>query len=379
MQMRSLATICFFFFASFLCSCSKGESGEYITIGVLLPLTGDDFDEGLRALNGLQLAKAEINESGGILGKKLNVLVLNDKGDEDHVLRQYNILKKKGVAAIIGSSYSGVTEVLAKESAKDGIPLISPTASDPDITKGHNNVFRAIFIDDYQAEVMAKFARRSLKAKTAVVLQNATSNSFKQAAEIFAENFKDYGGQVTAIKSYVSENEYRDLLKEYRSKPPDIIYCPENYVPAAKLVNTIFELGMDSTYVLGSDAWDGILSYVSESEARKRVYYTTPFSFDDSDPKVEKFVRNYFSTFAQMPLAGSACAYTSMYILAEAIKKSGNTKHDNIVLAMKENEFHTIIGYVKFDKDNNPHTNVYVIQIRDGIYSVYEKMTEEEY
>jgi branched-chain amino acid transport system substrate-binding protein len=376
--MMILAIVCFFFFAICTGGCSKKDNSEYITIGVLLPLTGEDFDEGLRALNGLQLAKSEINEHGGILGKKLDVLALNDKGDEEHVLKQYNILKKKGVAAIIGSSYSGVTKVLAMEAAKDGIPIISPTASNPEVTKGHNNVFRAIFIDDYQAEVMAKFARRSLKAKTAVILYNSTNSSFKQAAEIFAENFKDYGGQIVAIKSYVSESEYRELLKEYRAKPPDVIYCPENHVPAAKLVNTVFELGMDETYVLGSDAWDGILSNVIEPGARKRVYYTTPFAFDDPDQNVDKFVRNYFYIFAQMPLAGSACAYTSMYILAEAIKKAGNTKHDNIVIAMKENELHTITGHIKFDKDNNPRPNVYVIQIRDGIYSFYEKMTTEE-
>jgi branched-chain amino acid transport system substrate-binding protein len=373
-----LAIVCFFFFAFCAGGCSKKEYVEPITIGALLPLTGEDFDEGLRALNGLQLAKTEINESGGILGKKLNIIVLNDKGDEEYILQQYNVLKKRGVAAIVGSSYSGVSKALAKEAAKDGIPVISPTASSPDVTKGHYNVFRAIFIDDYQAEVMAKFAKRSLKAKTAVVLYNSSNGSFKQAAEIFAKNFKDYGGQVVAIKSYVSESKYKSLLKEYMYNPPDVFYCPENYAPAAKFVNAVFELGMDSTYVLGSDAWDGILSHVSEPEARKRVYYTAPFSFDDPDPKVEKFVRNYFSTFDQMPLAGSACAYTSVYILAEAIKKTGGTKHDEIVRAMKENELSTIIGNVKFDMDNNPRTNVYVIQIRDGIYSVYEKMIDGE-
>jgi branched-chain amino acid transport system substrate-binding protein len=373
-----LAIVCFFFFAICAGGCSKKEHIEPITIGALLPLSGEDFDEGLRALNGLQLAKAEINENGGILGRKLNIIVLNDKGDEEYVLQQYNILKKRGVAAIIGSSYSGVSKALAKEAAKDGIPVISPTASSPDVTKGHYNVFRAIFIDDYQAEVMAKFAKRSLKAETAVVLHNTTSNSFKQAAEIFVESFENYGGKIIAVKSYVSESEYKSILKEYSSNPPDVLYLPENYAPAAKFVNTVFELGMDSTYVLGSDAWDGILSHVSEPEARKRVYYTAPFSFDDPDPKVEKFVRSYFSTFDQMPLAGSACAYTSVHIVAEAIKKTGGTKHDEIVRAMKENELSMIIGNVKFDTDNNPRTNVYVIQIKDGIYSVYEKMTDGE-
>jgi branched-chain amino acid transport system substrate-binding protein len=376
--MHKMILCCFLFAMVCISGCSEKTQSEYITIGALLPLTGESFDEGIRALNGLQLAKAEINENGGILGKKLNILVLNDKGDEEHVLRQYNVLKKKGVAAIIGSSYSGVTNVLAKEAEKDGIPVISPTASSPEVTRGRNNVFRAIFIDDYQAEIIAKFARGSLNAKTAVALYNSNNSSYKQAAAIFAETFTAHGGQMMAVKPYSSDKEYKNILKQYKANPPDAIYCPEDYAPAAKLVNAVFELGLKDSYILGSDSWDGILAYIPNPEARKRTYYTVPFSFDDPDPKVEQFVRNYFSVFSQMPLAGSANAYTCVYIIAEAIKKAGKINHDDIVLAMKENELSTIIGQIKFDKENNPRTNVYVVQIKDGTYSTYEKMIDGE-
>jgi branched-chain amino acid transport system substrate-binding protein len=232
--------------------CSpKQEQQEYITIGALLPLTGEDSDEGLRALNGLQLAKEEINQNGGVLGKKLDIIVLNDRGDEEYIVQQYNTLIKKGVIAIIGSSYSGVTLALAKESEKEGLPVISPTASNPEVTLGRRNVFRAIFIDDYQAEVMAQFARGSLNAQTAVVMRNETSSSFKRASGVFTKSFIDRGGQIMAIESYSDGDDFAGILVKYTAAPPDVVFCPEDFVPASKLVNTAYEIGLGSTYILG--------------------------------------------------------------------------------------------------------------------------------
>ncbi|MDR2717488.1 MAG: ABC transporter substrate-binding protein [Treponema sp.] len=356
-------------------SCApKPAQQEYITIGALLPLTGEDSDEGFRALNGLYLAKKEINENGGILGKKLDVIILNDRGDEEYIVYQYNALKEKGVTAIIGSSYSGVTIALAKAAEKDGIPVISPTASNPDVTKGRKNVFRAIFIDDYQAEVMAYFARNSLNAQTAVVFTNKTNDGFDRLVEIFTQSFKERGGRITAAESYSTWNDFAGIMRKYAANPPDVIFCPEDYVPAAKLVNAAYEAGLVNTRILGSDAWDGLLAYVYHPDAMKNVYYSAPFSFDDQDPNVVQFVRKYFDAFSQMPLSGSASAYTCVYILSEAIKKAGNIGKNAVISAIKENELDSIIGRIRFDENNNPHTNVYVIQIKDGEYSTYQKL-----
>ncbi|MDR2952223.1 MAG: ABC transporter substrate-binding protein [Treponema sp.] len=353
----------------------KLEQQEYVTIGALLPLTGEDSDEGLRALNGINLAKEEINKSGGVLGKKLDVITLNDRGNSEYVVQQYNALKEKGVIAVIGSSYSGVSLALAKEAEKDGMPVISPTASNPEVTKGRRNVFRAIFIDDYQAEVMAYFARGSLNAETAVVFVNKTYENFKRTSDIFAQSFADRGGRVMALEPYSSAGDFAHILRKYAANPPDVIFCPDNYIPASKLVNQAFENGLDRTYILGSDAWDGLLAYVHNLDAMKNVFYSAPFSFDDRDADVGGFVKKYFETYSQMPLSGSAAAYTSVYILAEAIKKAGNTGKDALISAMKENELDVITGHIKFDSDNNPRTNVYVIQIKGGEYSTYKKMS----
>jgi len=371
-------TICFLFLAVIIFAagaCAKKPAGQkYITIGALLPLTGEDSDEGFRALNGLYLAKKEINENGGVMGKKLDVIVLNDRGNEEYIVQQYNRLKEKGVAAIIGSSYSGVTIALANAAEKDGIPVISPTASSPDVTKGRKNVFRAIFIDDYQAQVMAYFARNSLNAKTAVIFKNKNNDGFNHIVEIFAESFKERGGSIMAAEPYSTWNDFAGILRKYANNPPDVIFCPEDYVPAAKLANTAYEAGLVNTPILGSDAWDGLLTYIYNPDTMKNIYYSAPFSFDDQDANVVKFVRDYFDCFSQMPLSGSATAYTCVYILTEAIKKAGGVDKDAFVSAIKENEIDSITGHIRFDENNNPHTNVYIIHLKGGEYSTYEKL-----
>ena len=283
--------------------CSpKHEQEEYITIGALLPLTGEFSDEGLRALGGIQLAKQEINENGGVLGKKLDIIVLNDKGDEEYIVQQYHALKQRGVVAVIGSSYSNVTKALAKAAEGNGMPIISPTATNMNVTQGRPNVFRAIFVDEYQAEAMASFARRSLAAKTALVLRNGAAEGYGLLADTFADFFRAYGGQVVAVERYDSQDDFHIILEKYKDEPPDAIYCAEDYHLAGNLVNTAYELGFEDALLLGADAWDGLLVYVYLSDAMKNVYYTSPFSFDDDDPAVAQFVRDYFSAFSRMPL-----------------------------------------------------------------------------
>jgi branched-chain amino acid transport system substrate-binding protein len=364
------------FLAVLMSGCTrKAEQHEYITIGALLPLTGESSDEGLRALNGLQLARKEINKSGGVLGKKLDIIVLNDRGDEEYIVRQYNALKERGVIAIIGSSYSNATLALAQAVEKDGLPVISPTATNPDVTRGRPNVFRAIFIDDYQAQAMANFAYHSLDARTAVVLKNTDENSYGHITEPFAQSFTAQGGNIIAVELYAPTDDFAAILRKYTANPPDLVYCPENYMPAANLVNAAYEIGLHNTYLLGTDAWDGLLAYVYQHEAMEKAYYSAPFCFDDKDEIVARFVRNYYTSFSQMPLTGSAASYTCVYILAEAIKKAGGTASGDIVNAIKSSELDMITGRIKFDENNNPRQNVYILQIKDGIYATYEKMS----
>jgi len=146
----------------FLSGCSLGkEKQEYLTVGALLPLTGPDSEEGVRALNGLQLAKQEINENSGISGKKLDIIVLNDEGSENFALQQYNVLKNKNVKAIIGSSSENVSMVLAKASAADGIPFFSLSDANLLFNGGNGN------ITDFEKNYFNAFSQMPLPGSAA--------------------------------------------------------------------------------------------------------------------------------------------------------------------------------------------------------------------
>ena len=194
-------------------------------------------------------------------------------------------------------------------------------------------------------------------------------------SDIFTGTFTNLGGVITAVEAYSSGDEFERILRRHSRNKPDVIFCPEDYASAAKLINIAYETGFSGVNILGIDAWDGILVYVSNPEAMKNIFYSAPFSFDDQDEEVVRFVRNYFAAFSQMPMSGSATAYTCVYILTEAIKTAGSTDKHDLIRAIKNNELNVITGHIKFDEENNPHTNVYIIQIDGGVYSTYEKIS----
>jgi branched-chain amino acid transport system substrate-binding protein len=214
-----------------------------------------------------------------------------------------------------------------------------------------------------------------LGARTAVVLKNTDESSYGHITEPFTESFIADGGRIIAVEHYAPPDDFAALLRKYTDNPPDIVYCPENYTAAAHLVNAAYAIGLRETYLLGTDAWDGLLTYVYQPEAMEHAYYSASFCFDDKDEIVAQFVRNYFASFSQMPLTGSAAAYTCVYILAEAIKKAGNTVSGDIISAIKSNELDMITGRIKYDENNNPRQNVYILHIKGGIYATYEKMS----
>ncbi|MCL2220204.1 MAG: ABC transporter substrate-binding protein [Chitinispirillia bacterium] len=364
-----------------LASCSNfskppDAAQEYITVGALFPLSGEYCHEGMWALNGLQLARQEINDSaGGVLGKKIDIIALDDRGDPEYAAEQYAILRERGVVAIIGSSFSDVTLAIARAAEKDGIPVISPTASNPAVTEGRRNVFRMIFLDDYQSRALASFALNSLGAKTALVLKG--DPRYLPVASAFEEEFKAGGGVSVVRERYSSPNDFDNILAGYKSNQPDIIFCPADYIVAARLAEAVYRVGLDKPKLIGTDAWDGILVFLREQKIMDRIFYATPFVFDDDDPAIARFSRAFFDQFSHMPLAPSALAYSSVQMLVAAMEASGGTEAEGIINAMKAHGADVLTGYTRFDAGNNPYsdkTGVYIMGIKNRHYTSVEKI-----
>ena len=143
-------------------------SGDVVKIGVIGPLTGELSIYGSAVENGAKLAAKEINAAGGLLGKDIEIIAYDTEGDNEKAVNAYNrLVDQDEVVAIVGGTLSGSTLSFKDLAVADGIPLLTPTATNPDVTLNAPNIFRACYTDSYQGTVAALFAMDDLAAEKA--------------------------------------------------------------------------------------------------------------------------------------------------------------------------------------------------------------------
>lgn len=170
-----------------------GAEGDTITIGGVAPLTGGVAVYGNTSTNGAKLAFKEINANGGVLGKQIEYVVMDEKGDPVEAVNAYNKLSSDGVVAVIGDITSKPSSAVAQAAADEGMPMITPTATAPDVTTYGPNVFRVCYLDPTQGKTMADFAFHTLGAKTAAVMYNTSDDYSDGIATAFRDEAEALG------------------------------------------------------------------------------------------------------------------------------------------------------------------------------------------
>ena len=349
---------------------ASGEA-ETIKIGALGPLTGPLAIYGVSATNGLKLAIDEINANGGILGKQVELNLLDEKGDSTEAVNAYNKLVDWGMVALVGDITSKPSVAVAEVAAQDGIPMITPTGTQLNITEAGSNIFRVCFTDPYQGEVLAKFAKESLKAKTAAVVVNNSSDYSDGVANAFIAEAEKQGIEVVAKEGYSDgDKDFKAQLTKIAQKNPDILFVPDYYEQDGLIAIQAKEVGLNST-ILGPDGWDGVAKTVDKSSysAIENVYFANHYSVKDSNEKIQNFITNYKAKYNDEPSAFSALSYDAAYILKAAIEKNGSVDKESLAKAIKEIEFAGITGNLKYDEKNNPVKGVTMIKIVNGDYT----------
>lgn len=352
-----------------------GKSGEVakpetIKIGGMAPLTGALAIYGVTTTNGAELAVKEINENGGILGKKIEYIMLDTKGDSTEAVMAYNKLVDEKVAGIIGEITSKPTLAVAEVAVQDNMPLITPTGTQVDITEAGPNVFRVCFTNPYQGKVLAITSKERLGADTVAVMLNNSSDYSDGITKAFIEESEKLGMKVMGVEGYSDEDkDFRPQLTKLAAMNPDVVLIPEYYEQAALIATQAREVGVKSIFV-GSDGWDGIAKTLDKSSysAIENSYFTNHFSMEDQSEKIQNFLKDYRETYKEDPSAFSALGYDAIYMMKSAIEKAGTTDKQKVVDALKGIEYDGITGYLTFDDHNNPVKAVTVLKIENGKY-----------
>ena len=359
--------------ATGLTACGK-SGGDTIKIGGLAPLTGDVSVYGIAASNGAKLAIDEINKAGGINGKQIEFILYDEKGDVNEAVNAYNkLVDQDKVVAILGDVTSKPTISVAQLAAKANIPMITATATALDVTKQGTNVFRACFIDPFQGEIMAKFAKENLKATKVAVIYNSGDDYSNGLKDSFTAKSNELGLEVVASESYAKgDTDFKAQLTKIAASGAEALFVPDYYNTVALIANQAKATGLTMP-LMGTDGWDGVLS-AAKPEDVEGYYFANHYSTEDQDPKVQAFLKNYKTTYKEDPNAFVALGYDAAYILAEAFKKAGSTDSAKVIEALKATDYTGVTGNVKFDENRNPTKSVTIIQILDGQYRYSSKV-----
>ena len=362
---------------------SAASGGDSIKVGILAPLTGDAAQYGIAASNAAKLYFDQLNAAGGINGKNIEYILLDEKGQAADAVVAYNSLLEQGVTAIVGDVTTAPTIAVAVESASANMPLITGSATaaavtvDPDTNTVRSNVFRSCFIDPFQGEKMASFSKEKLGAKTAAVLFNTNIDYSVGLKDAFIAKAAEIGLEVVATESYSDTDvDFKGQLTNINAKTPDVIFCPDYYQKVALIAPQAKEVGLTATFV-GGDGWDGAIEAINDVSMIEGAYYCSGFSADDTSEAVQKFLSDYKAAYNSDPNMFAATTYDAAAILADAIKSAegaglsaGTDEYKAaIISAISGTSADYVTGHFTFDANNDPVKDAVIIKITDGKYT----------
>ncbi|WP_375089654.1 ABC transporter substrate-binding protein [Peribacillus sp. RS7] len=351
---------------------SSGD-GDTIKIGVNLELSGGVASYGQSIAEGLELATAEINKEG-IDGKKIKLIKVDNKSEASEATSgAIKLTSQDQVAAIVGAATSTNSIAQVQIAQDNKVPVISPSGTSPEITfskdKLNDYIFRTSFIDPFQGTVAANFASTEVKAKSAAIYIDSSSDYSKGLAAAFKEQFEKNGGKIVAEEAYIAKDtDFRSTLTRLKSAKPDFIFLPGYYEEAGLIVKQARETGLDVPF-MGGDGWDSPkLVEIAGTKALNNTFITNHYSSGDPDEKIQNFVSAFKAKYKdKSPDAFNALGYDTGYFLADAIKRAGSADSEKIKEALEKTaDLELVTGTFTLDEKHNPIKSATILEFKEG-------------
>ena len=359
-----------------------GSSGDVIKIGGLAPLTGEVAQYGTAVDNAIKMAVEKINEEqGGILGgKKIEYICYDEKGDSSEAVTMYERLLDEGVVALIGDVTSKPCKAVAQKAAADNLPMLTPTGTQEDITDVGENVFRTCFIDPYQGELMATYAKEKLGATSAAILYDNADTYSSGIADAFEAAAKELGMTVTNKEGYQGgssgSKDFNAQLTKIKANNPDVLMLPVYYSDAALIAVQAQAQGITAT-LLGADGWDGVIEKIDASNlsAVANARFCSQYSASSTDPELQAFLKEYKERYGMDANMFAVLGYDSMFIMADAIDRAGSTDAEAIIAALKTTNYKGLTGTTTFDSKRNPVREALITGFEGDSYKFIENFS----
>ncbi|MDR1353808.1 MAG: ABC transporter substrate-binding protein [Treponema sp.] len=363
-------------FAASLAFAGGAKDSNVVSIGAVFPLSGTVAFYGTESRDGALLAIDEINAAGGLLGKQLALIAEDDEGNAEKSVNAFTKLTTRDkVSVVLGSSTSGATQAMTALAQQNKIILISPSATNTEVTRTGDYIFRACFIDPFQGVVGADFAYDTLGSRRAAVLYDAGADYNSGLADAFRQQFRAVGGQVVADEAYQSGDvDFNAQVTRIRAANPDVVYLPNYYNDVALQAKQLRAQGVNCA-LIGGDGWDGLVDNAGDEVLNG--FWSAGFAADTTDPRGQAFVRAFTAKFNKTATQFSALGYDTMMLVADGIKAAGSFDNAAVKDAMAKINGPYVTGNIRFDANRDPVKSAAILEIvrKDGkLVNTYKTM-----
>ncbi len=352
------------------CGGSGADSNE-IKVGANFEMTGNVANYGSATLDGLKLAIDEVNEAGGVDGKKITLVTADNKSEASEAVNAATkLISDDKVSVIVGPAVTANVIAESQVATDNKVPVIAPDGTSPDVTVENGKtkpfIFRSCFIDPQQGTVMAKFASENLKAKTAVIYVDNSTDYSKSLGKVFKEKFEAAGGKVVMEEAFLAKDQdFKATLTKLKTANADILFVPAYYEEVGKIVKQARELGMTMP-ILGTDGWDDPkVADIAGADALNNTFFSTHYS--DKDEEVKGFVDAFHQKYGHAPNVFAALGYDAGKMLIDAIRRAGSADPEKIRQAIEDTKDLKVgTGTITMDKNHNPIKQAVILENKGG-------------
>jgi branched-chain amino acid transport system substrate-binding protein len=359
--------------ASSAFSPQPAAADDTIKIGAPFNVTGALSSVDTPALNGAKLKAKEINDAGGVLGKKIELVIYDTKTDPTVIASTASqLINQDKVPVALAFTDSDAVLALGPIFQTAGVPVVTPGATSPKLPEQvGTDLFLACFGDNVQAAAGAEFVLGKLGAKSVYLLRDNTTEYTTLLAKYFTEAYEHGGGKIVGTDDYKhGDTSFTAQITKLKASPtkPDVIYVSAQPDDIGVVVKQMRQAGLTQP-IVGGDGYDTPLLLSVGGKAANNVYFSThAFMAEDSTPGIVKFFNGYKAAYNTPPEnAFAALGYDTLGLIADAITRAGSTDPAKIRDALAATQgYKGITGSISYAQDSRvPQKTVTIIGVKD--------------
>jgi branched-chain amino acid transport system substrate-binding protein len=352
--------------ASGLCFTSASAETP-IKVGLQAVLTGPNSVDGVNSQIAINLAVQTWNKAGGIKGRPIEIIALDDQAKPDLAVPVINrLLGEDDIVGILSATLSEPTKAAAPFAQDAGVPYISGWASSPDVTHAGDFIFRIGLLAPIEGKAGAAVISKIMQKKK-VALVTVKSDLGKEVKRGFREVSDKLGLEVVGdLEFAVGDRQFGPMIANLKTLGAEVVFLTGYYFHGA-IVPQMRAAGLDIP-VVGMTSFSAQQFLDIAGPSANGMLVLNVIDWSNPSPELKDFLAAFNAKAGYAPTASAAHAYTGADVLFKAIEKAG-TDHKAVRDALASMQFSTIVGPLSFNSLHETKRVVYVSEVKDGKYT----------